>query len=107
MAQTISLIEATDSREMRAIFDKGLSSNNIRTVTEDEWGRLYVGTGRGIDRLDAANGNVKHYTVADGLPKGTIEEAYRDRQGSLWFGSAFGLSRLVPEKQDSSQPPSV
>jgi len=86
---------------------EGLSSNNIRSITEDEWGRLYVGTGHGVDRLDLGDGSVKHFTVADGLPKGTIENAYRDRQGALWFGSVFGLSRLIPDRNQSLIRPSV
>jgi len=85
----------------------GLSSNNIRSITEDKWGRIYVGTGHGVDRLDMSTGSVEHFTVADGLPKGTIEHAYCDRKGALWFGSVFGLSRFVPEKQESLILPSV
>lgn len=85
----------------------GLSSNNIRSITEDAWGRIYAGTGHGVDRLDLETSAVKHFTVADGLPKGIIEHAYRDRQGALWFGSPFGLSRLVPEKEESRTQPSV
>jgi ligand-binding sensor domain-containing protein len=85
----------------------GLSSNNIRTITEDEWGRIYLGTGHGVDRLDLETGSVKHFTVADGLPKGIIEHAYRDRQGALWFGSQSGLSRLIPEKQEARILPTV
>jgi ligand-binding sensor domain-containing protein/signal transduction histidine kinase len=85
----------------------GLSSNNIRTITEDEWGRIYVGTGHGVDRLDVGTGSVKQFTVADGLPKGIIDLSCRDRQGALWFGSHFGLSRFVPEKQEARALPSV
>lgn len=86
---------------------QGFSSNNIRSITEDKFGRIYAGTGHGVDRLDIETGNVKQFTTADGLPKGVIEEAYRDRQGALWFGSIFGLSRLVPEKQESLTSPSI
>ncbi len=85
----------------------GLSSNNVRSITEDLWGRIYVGTGHGVDRLDLANGSVKHYTVADGLPRNVIEHAYRDRSGALWFGSPFGLSRFLPEEHEAHSPPSV
>ena len=85
----------------------GLSSNNVRSITEDEWGRIYAGTGHGVDRLDPETRSLKHFTVADGLPKGTIVIAFRDRQGALWFGSQFGLSRFAPERQESSTPPSV
>ncbi|MBA2733485.1 MAG: hypothetical protein H0U54_11400 [Acidobacteria bacterium] len=85
----------------------GLSSNNIRSVTEDEWGRIYAGTGSGVDRLDLETGNVKHYTSADGLPRGVIEVAYRDRHGALWFGSLSGLARFIPEQKESRSQPSV
>ena len=34
-----------------------LTSNDVRCVVEDAEGRLYLGTGRGIDRLDPATGN--------------------------------------------------
>lgn len=85
----------------------GLSSNNIRSITEDEWGRIYLGTGHGVDRLDPETRAVKHFTVADGLPKGTIEQAYRDHQGALWFGSYFGVSRFTPQRQESRTPPNI
>jgi ligand-binding sensor domain-containing protein len=42
----------------------GLSSNQITSLTEDRWGNLYVGTGRGVDELDPATGHVKHFTTA-------------------------------------------
>jgi signal transduction histidine kinase/ligand-binding sensor domain-containing protein len=85
----------------------GLSSNNVRTITEDQWGRIYAGTGHGVDRLDIENGRVKHFTFSDGLPKGMIQQAYRDRHGTLWFGSILGLSSFVPENRKSEALPSV
>jgi signal transduction histidine kinase/ligand-binding sensor domain-containing protein len=85
----------------------GLSSNNIRSITEDAWGRIYAGTGRGVDRLDPETGRIKHYTAADGLPRNTIEHAYRDRHGALWFGSPFGVSRFVPRREETERPPSI
>jgi len=74
----------------------GLSSDNVRCLTEDSWGRIYLGTGRGIDQLDPESGQIRHYTEADGLPfPGTVRAAYRDRNGTLWFGGN-GLTRFVP-----------
>lgn len=75
----------------------GLSSDNIRCVTEDLAGRIYVCTGRGIDQLDPWSGRVRHYTDADGLPfPGIARVAYRDSRGTLWFGGN-GLTRFVPQ----------
>jgi ligand-binding sensor domain-containing protein/two-component sensor histidine kinase len=76
---------------------QGLSSNDTWCVTEDQFGRIYVGTGRGLDRLDPDTGHIRHYTIADGLAKGQIRSAFTDSHGALWFaGNVGGLSRLVP-----------
>ena len=86
---------------------EGLSSNEITAVSEDQWGRIYVGTGRGIDRLDPATGQIKHYTTADGLPLGGIAAALRDRRGALWFSSPTGVGRLIPQPDPPSLPPPI
>jgi signal transduction histidine kinase len=86
---------------------QGLASNDTWNITEDQWGRIYVTTGRGLDRLDLTTGRIKHYTTADGLPHGVVGPAFRDRQGTLWFGTANGLARLVPEPEPPEPPPTV
>jgi ligand-binding sensor domain-containing protein/signal transduction histidine kinase len=85
----------------------GLSSNETKCITEDQWGRIYIGTGRGLDRLDPANGHIKHYTAADGLIPGDVLVALRDHNGALWFGSGKGVSRLIPEPDEDRSPPAI
>jgi len=75
---------------------EGLSSNRVEVITEDLYGRIYVGTGRALDRLDPITGRIRHFTTADGLAPGLFRTAYRDRNGALWFGMTGGLSRLEP-----------
>ena len=87
----------------------GLSSNNVRAITEDEWGRLYLGLGRGVERLDFSAGAlaIKRYTTADGLANSFVNEAFRDSRGQLWFGTLDGLSRLTPEMDAAPAPAQV
>jgi signal transduction histidine kinase/ligand-binding sensor domain-containing protein len=80
----------------------GLSSNVVYSITEDNWGRIYYVTPRGVDRLIPVTGNIKRYMVADGLPGG-VSLSFRDRQGALWFGGAYKVARLMPEP-DEQQP---
>ena len=75
----------------------GLSSNGVYCVTDDDFGRIYVGSGRGLDRLDPVTGQVENFTQADTLPGSNVEVAYRDRTGALWFSTNGGLVRLIPE----------
>jgi PAS domain S-box-containing protein len=85
----------------------GLSSNQANSITEDRWGMIYVGTGRGVDKLDPATGHIRHYTVADGLAASLIGVSYRDRNGSLWFGTLQGVSRLDPQPNQPASPPPI
>ncbi|MGE5834777.1 MAG: two-component regulator propeller domain-containing protein, partial [Acidobacteriota bacterium] len=86
---------------------QGLSSNNTEVITEDDLGHIYVGGGRGLDRLDPSTGRVKHFTVADGLAPGLFLAALRDRHGVLWFGMSSGLARLAPVAETPPAPPPV
>jgi len=86
---------------------EGLSSDQITCITEDQWGRIYIGTGIGIDRLDPETGRVKRFTMADGLPNGFVSVAYRDHNNVLWFGTLQGLSKLVPSIDGPSEAPPI
>lgn len=103
-------VDDPDSGQRRfrsyAIAD-GLSSNHVLCMTEDRFGRIYLGTGSGVDRLDPATGSIRHYTTSEGLPKGAVKTAYRDRSDALWFATNSGISRLVPTPDVDSQPPVI
>jgi len=74
----------------------GLASNAVRCIVEDKLGRIYAGTGKGVDRLDPATGRIKHFSSADGLAHGEFRSAFRDGAANLWFATTQGLSRLTP-----------
>lgn len=90
---------------------EGISSNSVRSITEDGSGFLYIGTVRGIDRIDpnAPRGayRIRHFTVADGLPDSEQNVAFHDSHGRLWFGSLNGLAEFDPSKAATLPPPPV
>jgi signal transduction histidine kinase/ligand-binding sensor domain-containing protein len=88
-------------------YGNGLSSNNVRSITEDLYGNIYAGTARGVDKLSPDARRIQHYSVKDGLAGDFVTVAFRDRSGALWFGTPNGLSRLVPEPEVESAAPSV
>jgi len=83
----------------------GLTSNNIRCITEDLFGNIYVGTVRGVNRISPDTGHIKYYGTGDGLPGDFVNAAHRDRNGAIWFGTFSGLAKLVPEPDVSTAPP--
>ena len=82
-------------------------SNNIRTIAEDRFGRLYLGTARGVERYSPETGLVKHFTVSDGLAADFVVDSYRDRDGDMWFATNNGVSRLTPLPDEKPLPPQV
>ena len=108
------LIRVDDPGERRPKFvsyttAQGLSSNSTEVadqlIVEDLQGRIYIGTGRGLDRLDPATGHFKHFTTADGLAPGSFIASFRDRYGALWFGTSGGLSRFTPAPDEPAHAP--
>jgi ligand-binding sensor domain-containing protein/two-component sensor histidine kinase len=91
-------------RLMTYTMAQGLSSNSINCITEDRYGRMYIGTARGLDRLDPDTGRVKPFTAADGLISGDVLISFRDRKGDLWFGGKGGLSHLSPQPDPPQSP---
>lgn len=86
---------------------QGLSSDRILCVTEDRRGTIYLGHGKGIDRLDPQTGRIRTLTTADGLPSSVVNVAYRARDGSLWFGTPAGPARYLPDVPHAEAPPPV
>ncbi len=74
----------------------GLASNSVWSLAQDAWGRIYLGTAAGINRLDPHNGRVVHFTEAQGLAPGIPRAILRSRDGAMWFGLSGGLSRYQP-----------
>ncbi len=86
---------------------EGLSSNQTNCVTQDNFGQIYIGTGRGVNRLNPANNNIKLYTQADGLPGSVVSLCRRDSSGALWFVSRNSLVKFVPQTETFMHAPTV
>lgn len=86
--------------------DNGLASNNVRAITGDLYDYVYFGTARGLDRVSPDTGRIKHHSISDGLAGDFVTSAFRGRNGSLWFGTPNGVSRLIPQP-DTKEPAPV
>lgn len=70
------------------------SNPYIYHVIEDMFDEniIWVGTGSGLDRFNKLNNTFEYYTIADGLPNGTIYELIQDKNGNLWMSTNRGLA---------------
>ncbi|MFC2140962.1 two-component regulator propeller domain-containing protein [Acidobacteriota bacterium] len=69
----------------------GLLNDNVRSITEDKEGNLWVGTALGLNRLK--DEKFTTITAKEGLPDDLVWSVFNDSKGYLWFGTDKGLVR--------------
>jgi ligand-binding sensor domain-containing protein len=67
---------------------------DIRSLVRDARGVLWIGTHRGLARLQA--GRLDVLTTRDGLLGDSIRSLLEDRDGSLWVAGNRGLNHITP-----------
>ena len=66
----------------------------IVSIIPEESGGLWIATeGAGVIRLDARGEVMMRLTAVEGLPLNSVRSLLRDRDGTLWIGTAGGLCR--------------
>lgn len=85
----------------------GLPSNQTFSTVEDNFGRIFIGTGRGIVRLDTETGKMKIYTTADGLANNLAVYSLKDKAGNLWFSSFNSITKFTPQADKNPAPPPI
>lgn len=71
-----------------------IADNRIYALEEDEAGNIWVGTSNGLSKIQPTTGDIKNYTVTDGLADQYVSKILSDRQGRIWVSHKKGLSRL-------------
>jgi signal transduction histidine kinase/streptogramin lyase len=72
--------------------EHGLLGDAIMSIEQDSDGSLWLGTRKGLSRLDPSTGNVANLIAAAGLPAGTFNAgASAADTDFLYFGSSEGL----------------
>ncbi len=71
-----------------------LSHNQVEQIVEDHKGNLWVGTGQGLNRLDAGRQNFERIWARpndpSALSSNSIVALCRDRSGILWISTYYG-----------------
>ncbi len=86
------LCHYTDGKLKTYTTRDGLSSNEIRAITLDHQGNLWIGTRVGLDRR--VGSRFSTFRKIDGLHDVGVSAIFEDRQGDLWVGSGTGLNRF-------------
>lgn len=85
----------------------GLTTSSTRCLTESREGQIFIGTSRGIDRLDPASGRVRAFSTEDGLPNNLVWACHTAPDGTLWFGTLHDVARYDPGQRRTPTAPAV
>ena len=115
------LVRWKDGKITAITYRDGLLSDMIYGIVQDDYGSLWIGSGRGIFRVsfeelnEAADGTApaiicRPYGLADGVTGGEVvpnlqSSGCKDRDGQIWFSCANGLVRIDPQTLPSPPQP--
>jgi diguanylate cyclase (GGDEF)-like protein len=68
----------------------------VSALHEDQHGRLWVGTRRGLGRIELTSGKVGWLGQEDGLPSTNISSIVGGGDGRLWLAHNRGVTRMEP-----------
>jgi signal transduction histidine kinase/ligand-binding sensor domain-containing protein len=86
----------------------GLTSDTVWAIVEDREGRMYFGTGRGINRADVRGGIVQPFGGDGDHALASVPHLLFDTRGDLWAATSAGLSRFdVAAPRPTPAPPPV
>jgi ligand-binding sensor domain-containing protein/two-component sensor histidine kinase len=107
----VSVVKDTGATPMKFInysTANGLSSDAVWSITEDDKGRMYFGTSKGLDQFDPVTGVMRNFTSENGLAADWINYCFKDHLGNIWVGTTGGISRFDPRMESrASLPPPI
>lgn len=92
----------TTTESSLAIADR-VSNQNIKAFAEDQYGQVWIGTFRGLNKYDGTKFH-QYFCVDDsiGLPESNISSIYRDHRNRLWVATVCGVA-IYNEKDGFSR----
>ena len=87
-----------DKGTLKSFRHKGpdsLSGDSINVLRVDHHGTFWVGTDKGLDRMEGSGSRFVHVSLGDDQAEGAddVTTLLSDRDGSLWVGTQHGLVR--------------
>ncbi len=86
--------------------EQGLLGDAIMSIEQDSDGTLWLGTRKGLSRLDPTTGRVANLSTAAGLPVGSFNAGASSTDADfLYFGSSDGLVSIRKGSRMPDRPP--
>ncbi|MCB0837970.1 MAG: response regulator, partial [Bacteroidetes bacterium] len=95
-----SLTEDTKSSYQQFTTDDILANNFTYAVYEDDYGKLWIPSDKGLMQLDKKTLQLRTFTTDDGLPHNEFNHTshYQAKDGTFYFGGLGGLISFHPRQ---------
>ncbi len=95
----LSPTDSTSYKFLKYKESDGLPNNVIKGILEDNNGKLWISTNKGLSKFDPKNQTFKNYDASDGLQNNEFQELARlkRKNGQLIFGGTNGFNVFNPE----------
>jgi signal transduction histidine kinase/ligand-binding sensor domain-containing protein/CheY-like chemotaxis protein len=75
--------------------DKGFTDNMPRSVIEDTYGKIWIGTkAGGLFLFDRPTKTFSQYTTENGMPSNMVLSLVEDKDHNIWLGTHNGISKF-------------
>ena len=81
LGQGIDILDEKKGTLQHISRDEGLNNNSINQLFPDAKGRIWVGTGSGMNLIDSSKGTIKSWN------SGSILDILEDRKGRIWVAN--------------------
>ena len=71
----------------------------MTSLVRDANGRLWIGTGNGLNRFVGDPDGFLSFRTTEGLPSNAVSGILAGEGNYLWISTSYGLSRLDPETE--------
>lgn len=81
-----------NTSEKDIVLSNHLSNQKIKSICEDQYGQIWIGTFRGLNKYDGTKFH-QYFCVDDslGLPDNNISEIFKDSKNRLWIATVNGV----------------
>lgn len=100
--------DASSGTALYITTEQGLADNTVCNLMHGDDGALWISTNQGLSRYEPDQHMFSNFYMEDGLAENEFNQAsaFKDTDGTLYFGSVNGVITFHPEQNLMLRPPS-